>query len=306
MPYISIVTTLYKSEEFIEEFYQRSKSAVQNITNDYEMIFVDDGSPDKSIEIVKKIINEDKKIRLIELSRNFGHHKAILTGLEYASGEFIFLNDCDLEVKPEYLLDFYTVMQDGLNNDVVYGYMQKRGGSLFKRLPERFFYKFFNHIANVNISENILLARLMKKEYKKNLLMFKESHIFLLGLLELTGYKQIGIPIIKTSKGSTTYSLMKKLALASDGVFSFSIKPVIYISLTGMLISFISFCFIIHLIFNKFIYQEILSGWTSVMVSLWFIGGLIITSIGIIGIYIGKIFIQAKNRPNAIIKRIYP
>ena len=306
MALLSIVTTLYKSEPYIEEFYKRATSSVTKISNDYEIIFVDDGSPDKSNEIVRRIIEKDKKVRLIELSKNFGHHKAILVGLEWANGDFIFLIDSDLEESPELLINFYKIMHEDLGNiDVVYGYLKNRKGNFFEKITGNIFYKLFNFLTDGFTYENSSVIRLMKRAYVKNLLLFKEAHVFFPGLVHLSGYKQIGVPVVKTSKGKTAYTFLKKLTMAVDAIVSFSNKPLIYISAIGMLISFISFFFLIFLIARKIIDKQVLTGWTSVMVSIWFIGGLIITSVGMVGVYIGRIFIQVKNRPNVIIRNVY-
>ena len=306
MAYLSIVTTLYDSEKYIDEFYRRTVQVVTKITDDYEIIFVNDGSSDNSMELAKAIINKDKKVRLIELSRNFGHHKAVMVGLEHAKGNFVFLIDCDLEEKPELLTAFYKVMCDNLDGiDVVYGYMSYRKGDFWEKITGQVFYKIINFMSDVHIPEDVLMARLMKKTYVQNLLRFQETHVFIGGLLQLSGYNQVGIPVIKTSKGTTSYNLLKRLSQATDAIVSFTMVPLIYISILGLVMSFFSFCYAAYIIINKILYGQVLVGWTSVMASIWFIGGVIITSIGVIGIYIGKIFIQVKKRPNVIIKNIY-
>ena len=153
--------------------------------------------------------------------------------------------------------------------------------------------------------ENTLVVRLMKKAYIENLLLLKEAHVFFPGLVQLSGYKQIGVPVLKAFKGKTSYTFLKKLTMSLDAILSFSNKPLIYISILGILISFISLIFIIGLVVRRVINSEVLLGWTSVIVSVWFIGGLIITFVGMVGIYIGRIFVQVKNRPNVIIRSIH-
>lgn len=305
MPHLSIVTTLYKSKDFIQEFYKRTVNSASQITGDYEIIFVDDGSPDNSSQVVKDLIQKDKRVRLIELSRNFGHYKAMIVALRHAKGEFIFLIDSDLEENPEILINFYDLMQKNNDIDVVYGCLRQRRGNFLQRIPGTLFYKVLNFLSDVCVPENTLFVRLMRKSYVESFLRFKESHVFILGLLKLAGFKQVAIPVEKSSKGKTAYTFFKKLSLALDGITSFSNRPLVCVSLLGLLISFISFLLVFFLVFNRLIFSHIITGWTSVMVSLWFIGGLIITSIGIVGLYIGKIFIQVKNRPNTIVRNIY-
>ncbi len=303
MPFLSIVTTLYQSEHYVEEFYQRTISAASKISNDYEIIFVDDGSTDNSCGIAKKIIEKDKKVRLVELSRNFGHHKAIIVGLEHCKGDYVFLVDSDLEEDPDLLLTFYGIMQKDLKNtDVVYGYLEDRRGTYFGKL----FYKLFNFIGDIFMHEGTILVRVMKKSYVNNLLQFKEKDVFILGLMQLAGFKQVAVPVHKADKGKSTYTFLKKLSLAADAIFSFSNKPLLYICVLGFIMSIISFLCAAYLILKRlFGSSEVLLGWTSMMVSLYLIGGLIIFSIGIVGIYIGRTYLQVKNRPNTIIRNIY-
>ena len=306
MAFISIVTTLYKSENYIEDFYKRISGTALKITNDYEIIFIDDGSPDKSSEIVKKISLSDKKVKLAELSRNFGHHIAMMTGLEYAKGDYIFLIDSDLEENPELLEDFYNIMQKNLQNiDVVYGVLEKRRGGFLANITGGLFYKLYNFLSGTYINEGTLVVRLMKRSYVKNLLLYKESNVFILGLMELNGFNQLAVPVKKTYKGTSVYNFIKKVSLAMDAITSFSNQPLLYVSGFGLIISLISLLITCFLILGKLFHKEILIGWTSVMVSIWLVGGLIITAIGLVGIYIGKIFVQVKNRPNAIIKNTH-
>ncbi len=306
LAFISIVTTLYKSENYIDDFYKRVSNTVAKITNDYEIIFIDDGSPDKSSEIAKKISLSDKKVKLAELSRNFGHHVAMMIGLKYASGDYIFLIDSDLEEPPELLETFFTIMQKNVKNiDVVYGVLEKRKGNLLESIGGSLFYKLYNFLSGVYINEGTLVVRLMKNSYVKNLLLYNESNVFILGLMQLNGFNQLAVPVKKTSKGSSVYSFIRKLSLATDAITSFSNQPLFYVSVFGLIMSMVSFMIILWLLMGKIFSNEILSGWTSVMVSIWLVGGLIITAIGIVGIYIGKIFVQVKNRPNAIIKNTY-
>jgi len=304
MASISIVTTLYRSQDFVSSFYERVTKAAEAITPDLEVIFVDDCSPDQSCEVVKEIIQHDGRVQLVELSRNFGHHKAILAGLAQAQGDLVFLVDCDLEEKPELLGDFYPLIATQPDIDVVYGYISKRRGGMVERLSGHLFYKLINLLSDVPIPENVLIARLMRRSYVQSLLRFNETHVFLGGLMQLAGYRQIGVAVQKGYKGSTTYTFVRKLSQLGDAVLSFSNKPLVYISVLGIVLSLTSFCFSVALLLAKILNYQVLPGWTSLMVSLWFLGGLIITSIGFVGLYVGKIFIQVKERPNTIIKRV--
>ena len=150
---LSIVTTLYKSSKYVDEFYERISKEAQKITNDYELIFVDDGSPDDSLEKAITLYQKNEKVRIIELSRNFGHHKAIMTGLSHAQGDFVFLIDVDLEERPELLSEFWHELQNDEGLDLVYGVQEKRKGRLFERVSGYFYYKLINHLSDIKFLE---------------------------------------------------------------------------------------------------------------------------------------------------------
>lgn len=301
---LSIVTTMYYSAPYIKEFYERLSKSADKITYDYEIIFVNDGSPDNSLDVVLELRNNDKKIKIIDLSRNFGHHKAIMTGLAHAKGELIFLIDCDLEEEPELLTNFNKVLKEK-SVDVVYGIQEKRKGKWFEKISGYIFYKLFNAISNYPMSNNPVTARLMSKRYVNNLVEHKDVEIFLAGLWAITGFDQFAIPIEKHNKNSTTYTTRKKISVLVNSITSFSIKPLIYIFYLGFFISFSAFIGVIVLIVRKILFSTFLSGWPSLIASIWLMGGFTIISIGILGIYISKIFMEVKRRPYTIIRHIY-
>jgi putative glycosyltransferase len=302
---LSIVTTMYYSSPYLNEFYERITKEAEKITNDYEIIFVDDGSPDDSLDKAVKIQKNDSKVKVIELSRNFGHHKAIMTGLSHANGEYIFLIDIDLEEEPELLSKFWNEINSHNNIDAVYGVQEIRKGKIFERWSGNLFYKIFNKLTSVKIPKNLVTCRLTNKKYNEALISFKEQEIFLAGLWVLLGFKQLPIKIKKHSYSKTTYSFSKKVSITLNAIFSFSNTPLKFIFYLGISISIISSLYIFYLLFNKFFYNIAITGWTSIVISIWFLGGLIIFSLGIIGIYLSKIFIETKNRPYTIIKEIY-
>ena len=302
---LSIVTTLFYSSPYINEFYNRISKSVKKITDDYEIIFVNDGSPDNSLEIAVDLYKKDQKVRVIDLSRNFGHHKAIMTGLRFAKGDKIFLINCDLEEAPENIREFYRKLSENPDFDVIYGIQEVRKGGYFNKIIGEIFYIVLNLLSNLTLNSKMAFSRLMTRQYVKNLLKFRESELFLPGLWDLTGYKHDTITISAYHKGRTSYTLNKKLALIVNAVTSFSDKPLIYIFYIGILISFISGLFGFYFVFRKVILGDVLTGWTSLILSLWFIGGLLILFIGTIGIYLSKVFIETKRRPYTIIKKKY-
>jgi putative glycosyltransferase len=302
---LSIVTTAYYSCHHLQEFYERATSVAQEyFGEDYEIIFVNDCSPDESEKIIRSFCVLDSHITLIDLSRNFGHHKAIMTGLEHSKGEIIFLIDCDLEEEPEWLHHFLH-KYNNTENDVVYGIQKKRRGSVFERLSGNLFYAFINHMAGISISKNIVIARLMSRRYVDALLGHKESEIFLAGLFSITGFKQLAIEVVKHSTSKTTYTFRKKIVMVIAAITSFSSAPLIGIFNIGIVISCISAANLIYLLTSWTFFERPLSGWTSVMASIWLLGGMIILFIGIIGIYLSKVYIETKQRPYSIIREIF-
>jgi putative glycosyltransferase len=302
---ISIVTTLYYSEDFIQNFYSRIKEVVQTITHDYEIIFVNDGSPDTSLQLAIELQKQDSKIVVVDLSRNFGHHRAIMTGLQEAKGEFIFLIDSDLEENPELLSIYWDQLKMDGDCDVVYGIQDKRKGGLIERISGRIWYFLFSFLSDIDYPTDSLTARLMSRRYVDNVLQYKEKELEIWGIFVLTGFNQKAIKVSKGSKGSSTYTLRRKIKIMIDSVTSFSSKPLIYIFLLGLTITFMSAIYISYLVIIRLLYNEVTEGWTSTLVSIWFIGGLLIFCVGIIGIYLSKMFLEIKNRPLTIVRKIY-
>jgi putative glycosyltransferase len=302
---LSVVTTLYKSSLYVDEFYARITAEAKKITDDYEIIFIDDGSPDDSLKKCIDLHKKDKRVKVIELSRNFGHHKAIMTGLSHTEGEFVFLIDVDLEEEPELLGKFWEKLQSSNNLDVVYGVQEKRKGGLFEKWSGDMFYTLFNAISGVNVPRNLITCRLATKKYNDALILHKEQELFLGGLLTITGFKQEHIVVKKLSHSKTTYDLRSKLSMMINSITSFSNYPLKIIFYSGMLISGISFMYILYILYQRVFLNINLEGWTSLIVSIWFLGGLVLLSIGIIGIYLSKIFIESKNRPYTIIRNIF-
>lgn len=302
---LSIVTTLYCSAPYIREFYEGIKRAAQVITDDHEIIFVNDGSPDDSLDIALSLHKNDAKVRIVDLSRNFGHHKAIMAGLSYAKGDYIFLIDCDLEEDSELLNDFYRQLIAAKDCDVIYGVQAKRKGRSIKDLGGALFYLIYNFLSDNKIPKNFMTIRLMTKRYVDNLLQFRDKEPLFAGLCSLSGFTQLPIEVERRSRKTSAYTFAKRFSVFSNAVLSFSNKPLIYIFYTGAFISVLSAGLIIYLIFKKIVFNVSIEGWSSIMLSLWFLGGLIMSSMGIIGLYLAKIFNEVKDRPIAVVKQVY-
>lgn len=301
---LSIVTTMYYSEPYIEEFYRRISKAAQEITDNYEIIIVNDGSPDKSLEIAVGICKQDGRVKVIDLSRNFGHHRAIMTGLRYAKGELIFLIDCDLEEEPELLKEFHKIYSQN-SCDVVYGVQKTRRGPLFDKLFGNLYYFLLRTITGIDFPKNVATIRLMSRRYVRSLIKHRERELSIAGLWHITGYRQIPLGVVKNCKGKTTYNFSKKVRTFINGIISFTDRPLILIFYLGITISTVSGILIINLLMQKLLFNIGLEGWTSLIISIWFLGGLIILFLGVLGIYISKIFIETKQRPYSIIREIY-
>ncbi len=301
---LSIVTTMYYSASILEEFYTRASKTAKEMTDDYEIIFVNDGSPDNSLEIAVSLFAGDAHVRVIDLSRNFGHHKAIMTGLAHSKGDLIFLLDSDLEEDPEWLEPFVNALKKA-EADVVYGVQQKRKGHWLERITGETFYSLFNLLSDISVPRNIVTARLMTRRYVANLVVHRDREVFLLGLWVLTGFKQVPLTVQKHSLGRTTYNLGRRISILINSITSFTNRPLILIFYLGTAISVIASIAAFSLVIRRLLFGIFLEGWLSLIVSLWLLGGLIIWCIGIIGIYLSKIFTETKDRPYTVIRQIY-
>lgn len=305
---LSIVSSMYYSEDYIAEFYRRTRVALTSLSiDDYEFVLVDDGSPDSSLQKALSIREADSNVHVIELSRNFGHHKAILTGLEHARGDLIFVIDMDLEEDPGFLqvfLDEYF-QGSGTQPDLVYGVQISRKGGIFERISGSVFYLLFNYLSRTKLSPNCLMSKLMTRRFRDALLRHKEHVVFLGGLIAITGFEQRALYLPKTSKEVTTYTLSVKLRQFWDSLTSFSSAPLYLIFYCGLILCMISFGGSLLLIVNRLFLSSPVPGWTSILVSIYLLGGLILASVGLVGIYIGKVFEEVKGRPLAIIKNIW-
>lgn len=301
---LSIVTTLYGSAPYLEEFYARVRAEAERLTQDYEVILVNDGSPDNSLAVALSLYTRDERVRVIDLSRNFGHHKAIMTGLAHARGRLVFLIDCDLEEGPELLGKFHAEMKS-TGADVIYGVQRARKGNFFERVTGNLFYLIFNLVSNCAVPANQLMARLMSRHYVASLVEHKDRELFLAGLWAITGFTQIPVVADKHSKGSSTYNLRRRIASLVNAITSFSNTPLVLIFYLGCAIVLTAGIGALYLVVRRLFFGVLLAGWPSLIVSVWLLGGLTIFCLGVIGIYVSKIFMETKQRPYTVIRQIY-
>ena len=301
---LSVVSTMYSSGRYVREFYVRMCAAATEVVgDDFEIILIDDGSPDDSYDIAVELAEQDSRVVVIELSRNFGHHNAMLAGLSYAQGERIFLIDIDLEESPEWVTEFSQQMKVE-RLDVVYGVQNARKGNWFERLSGATYYLVLNALLGIKHPQNITTARLMTGSYVQALLSYTESVVVISCLMHITGFRQAQCPVTKQSRGRTSYTLMRKVRHVVNAVTSFSGRPLVWIFAFGCILSLSATCFGAWLIVQKMFLSTPLAGWTSVMVSVWLLAGLIILFLGVIGIYLSQIFKETKGRPTFIVRSI--
>ncbi|NYH98051.1 glycosyltransferase family 2 protein [Cupriavidus plantarum] len=302
---LSIVATLYQSAAYIEEFCLRASAAARELVGeDFEIVLVNDGSPDNSLEVAVRVAARDSHVVVVDLSRNFGHHKAMMTGLSQARGEQIFLLDVDLEEEPEWLLSF-AAQRDAESCDVVYGVQEARKGGWFERWTGQWFYGLVRMMTGLSLPENVVTARLMSRRYVDALTAHEEREVFMAGLWYITGFAQSPQIVRKHSTSETTYTFRRKMSLLVNSVTSFSNAPLIGIFYFGVMVSLIALFYIAFLVLNWMFLSHPMSGWTSVMASIWLLGGLIISFIGIVGLYLSKVFSETKRRPYTIVREIY-
>jgi putative glycosyltransferase len=290
------------------EFYQRIVDVAKELTSDYEIILVNDGSPDDSLSVALQLQVENSKVKVVDLSRNFGHHAAIVAGLENAKGEYVFLIDCDLEEQPEWLPEFNKIMEEK-GADVVFGVQETRVSSKVSGFFGELFWKSLNIMTNLRIPHNPMTCRLMNRAYVDALLSVGDRVLYLAGVFAWAGFKQEPLHLVKIPRPSaqkSTYNLSRKLMQVVDSFTSFSVSPLTLIFLFGLMIWVSSIAYGTFIVIRKIIEPEVvLSGFTSIMLSIWFLGGFMIVAVGIIGLYIAKIFQEVKRRPLFITKKIY-
>lgn len=301
---LSIVSTLYASEPFLAEFCRRVTESARTVTTDFEVVLVNDGSPDRALEIALEIRRSNAHIKIVDLARNFGHHKAMMTGLAHARGDLVFLLDSDLEEAPEWLSEFLREMQRS-DADVVYGVQRTRRGSWFERLSGSLYYTVFNAISSVRIPRNLLTVRLMSRRYVAALVAHQEREITIAALWAHTGFRQVALAVEKPYKGRTSYGFRRKISHVVNSVTSFSSAPLVFVFYLGVGISLFAGFFGMYLIIRRLFFGVLLQGWPSLIVSVWFLGGLTLLCIGVIGVYLAKVFSEVKQRPYTIVRDVF-
>jgi putative glycosyltransferase len=301
---LSIVTTLYRSAASIEEFHRRIMKAAEPIADDIELVIVNDGSPDDSLELALALQRTDPRMVVVDLSRNFGHHKALMTGLAYVTGDLVFLIDSDLEEPPEDLALFHQRFQQG-DCDVVYGVLETRRGKLFQKIPGALFFWLTEALSDVPLPRNVFTGRLMTRDYVRALIRHRDREFAIAHLWQITGFRQQPIALHKLSLSPTGYTLRHRMEMAIRHITTTSSRLLYFIFYTGVSIFGLSVAVIVFYLSRYFTSGIGVDGFTSQIVSIWFLGGLITLVLGIIGIYIANIMAETKRRPYTIVRRVH-
>ena len=301
---LSIVTTLYRSAASVDEFYRRAMKAAEAITEDIELVMVNDGSPDDSVDLALALHRHDPRVVVVDLARNFGHHKAIMTGLAHATGDLVFLIDSDLEEQPEDLALFYQRFVQG-DCDVVYGILESRRGGFFERIPGALFFSLLKLLSDHPIPRNIFTARLMTPDYVRALLRHRDREFSIAHLWQVTGFRQQPITLKKLSLSPTSYTFRHRVEMAIRDITTTSSKLLYIIFYVGISIFGLSIAVMLYFLARYFTSGIGVDGFTSEIISIWFLGGLITLILGILGIYIANILAETKRRPYTIVRRVY-
>ncbi len=306
-PSLSVVTMVYKSRPFLEEFIAEATAAARAVSvDDYELIFVIDGSPDDSLEFLRARQENDANIAIVDLSRNFGHHQAAWCGLHVARGKRVFIIDCDLEVAPGVLTTFHERMQ-ATRADVVYGYQEKRSGAAASKTLGDLFWRAFNLMSPTAVPRNICTERLMSRRYVDALLTMGDRNLFLAGMYFWAGFEQVGVPLQRRLReGRPSYSFFRRIQLMVRGISAFSSLPLQASFWIGLAIAFTCTIYATVLFVQKLVNPaSVLSGFTTLALLTSMSAGMIMMGLGVIGLYISRIYNQTQNRPVYLIRSIF-
>jgi dolichol-phosphate mannosyltransferase len=302
----SIVVPVYNEEEVIHETYRRLTEVMRSTKEAYELLFVNDGSRDRTAEIIKEYSEQDPAVVLLDFARNFGHQIAITAGMDYARGEAVVVIDADLQDPPELILEMIEKWKQGF--DVVYAKRTKRKGeTYFKKQTAAMFYRFLRAMTDIDIPLDTGDFRLLDRKVCDQMNSIQEKNRFVRGLVSWVGFKQIAVEYERDERlaGESKYPLKKMLKLSMDGITSFSYKPLKLASYAGVTLSGIGFIYLLVVMYLKLFTDSTITGWSSLIVIQLFFSGIILIILGMIGEYIGRIYDETKNRPLYIVREKY-
>ncbi|WLR41539.1 glycosyltransferase family 2 protein [Bacillus carboniphilus] len=300
---ISIVIPMYFEENVAHECYRRLKQVMEDHLFQYEFVFVNDGSKDKTEEILTELSSVDKQVKVINFSRNFGHQTAVTAGVHYASGDAIVIIDADLQDPPELIPSLINKWKEGY--EIVYAKRKKRQGETwFKLLTAKYFYRFLNYMSEIEIPKDTGDFRLIDRKVANVFIQMSERNRFVRGMFSWIGFNQTYIEYERDERfaGETKYPLKKMIRFASDGIIAFSTKPLKIVMTLGFCSVLVSIFVLLYTLVIKLTGQQVQAGWASIMVAITFFSGIQLLGMGIVGQYIARIYDESKNRPIYIVK----
>jgi dolichol-phosphate mannosyltransferase len=310
-PLYSVVIPINNEEDNIPELYTRLTAVLRKLCQDggqtanaYEIILVDDGSTDNSWQLIKELHEKDPMVRGISFSRNFGHHVAVLAGVDYLKGEYIILMDGDLQDPPEEIPLIIDKIKEGY--DIVQGVASKRHTNMIMEMTSKLFHRLFVKASNVELRTRVGLFRCVRRPVIEAIKKLPERAIFFGGMLSWVGFRShyVTVKRHKRPAGKTKYNFLKRFALAMNAITSFSERPLISIFQLGMLTFIFSIGMFVYVVFKKIFFNSPIAGWASLFAAVFFSTGLITLSLSVVGLYISKLFIEVKQRPRYIIKEL--
>ncbi|OYD17466.1 glycosyltransferase [candidate division WOR-3 bacterium JGI_Cruoil_03_51_56] len=303
MAHISVVTPVYNEESCLRELYRRLKASLTTITDDFEILLVDDGSTDRSWEIISELSQQDKRLKGLQFSRNFGQHYGITAGLDYCDGDWVVVIDCDLQDRPEEIPRLYAKAQEGY--DIVLARRGKRRDPILKRFVSWLFYKVFNYFTEMHYDSQVGNFRIISRRVVENLRKVREQLRFIGGIVDWMGFPKTSIQVQHAERfsGKGTYTFRKQWKLAQDIIIAYSDKPLRLSIRVGFVISVLAFLYGVYIICRALAHGVNVTGWSSLIVSVYFLGGIVISILGVIGIYLGRTFTETKKRPLYIIEQ---
>lgn len=301
MAHISVVIPVYRAEDCLQELYKRLNASLETITNDFEIVLVEDCGGDQSWPLILQLAMQDRRVKGIQLGRNFGQHYGITAGLDHCNGDWIVVMDCDLQDRPEEIPRLYAKAQEGY--DVVLARRGRRNDPVLKRLTSWLFYKMFSYLADMDYDGEIGNFRIISRKVVVNFRTMREQLRFFGGLVAWMGFGTTSIDVQHSERfaGKTTYTFGKLWRLAAETIIAYSDKPLRLSIRFGFVISALAFAYGGYIIYRALAHSIPIMGWSSLIASLYFLGGIIISILGILGVYLGKTFDEAKRRPLYII-----
>jgi len=301
---ISIVIPVFNEQEVLPTMYDRLKEAISRIDMPTEIIFVNDGSIDNSMGVLLEFMSRDEDVRILDFSRNYGHQAALSAGMQYSRGNAVITMDADLQHPPELIPELIKKWEEGF--DVVYTCRTTNANAtFFKNITSTFFYEIINKLSNINIPQGAADFRLLDQKVIDSFRLLNEQRLFIRGLISWMGYRQIGIPYEAPERysGTSKYTLFRMIRFAVDGITSFSSVPLYFSASIGIFISLISFIYGAFVIYSWLFTGTVIEGWASLMIVSLFVGGIQLITLGILGVYLGRVYDESKRRPRYLLRQ---